>query len=340
MKKVSVVILNWNGRKLLETYIPSVIKYSQHENFEIVVADNASNDDSVEYLRINFPQVKIIILDKNYGFAEGYNKAINQIDAEYVVLLNSDVEVTPEWLSILVNYLDENSEVVAVQPKILSWKDKSKFEYAGASGGFIDMLGYPFCRGRILDTVETDSGQYDSDIPIFWATGACLCIRKKAYIEVGGLDKDFFAHMEEIDLCWRLNSRGGKLMCVPQSVVYHLGGASLSTKNPHKTYLNFRNNWFMLYKNVKFSQLLWIFPIRYILDSAAALHLAVIGKYKNAIAVFKAHHHFLLNVKKFRSRKKENLSKQTVSKIPTLFDFSIIMQYYFMKKKTYKSLFK
>ncbi len=340
MKKVSVVILNWNGRKLLETYLHSVIKYSDIKNCEIVVADNASNDDSIEYIRENFPQVKVLTFDRNYGFAEGYNKAIKQINAEYVVLLNSDIEVSHDWLSILINYLDENPEVVAVQPKILSWRDKSKFEYAGAAGGFIDVLGYPFCRGRILDTVEMDNGQYDSIIPVFWATGACLCIRKKAYMEAGGLDRDFFAHMEEIDLCWRLNSKGGKIMCVPQSVVYHLGGASLSTENPYKTYLNFRNNWLMLYKNVEFVKLLWILPVRYLLDIAAALHLAVSGKFKNAINVFKAHKDFILMVKKFRSRKKECLLNKKVTEIPTKFNFSIIMQYYAMKNKTYKSLFK
>ena len=248
MKRVSVVILNWNGVDMLRKFIPSVIDNSVGEGIEICVADNASSDGSLEMLRTEFPVVRLIELDRNYGFAEGYNRALAQVDAEYVVLLNSDVEVTSHWLEPLLDYMDTHSGTVACQPKLLSWHNKEYFEYAGASGGFIDRYGYPFCRGRIFDVVEKDCGQYDTVTEVMWVTGAALFIRLADYREVGGLDDHFFAHMEEIDLCWRLRSRGKKLVCIPQSVVYHVGGATLKKENPRKTFLNFRNNLLMLYK--------------------------------------------------------------------------------------------
>jgi GT2 family glycosyltransferase len=232
--KASVVILNWNGKRLLEQFLPIVIKHTQSDISKVIVSDNGSTDDSVRFMKENYPEIQLVTLDKNYGFAEGYNKTLQQVNSEYVVLLNSDVETTEGWLQNLITYMDNHPEVAAVQPKILSYKEKYKFEYAGASGGFIDRYGYPFCRGRILDKVENDKGQYDNEIPVFWATGACLCIRLKDYFEMGGLDGSFFAHMEEIDLCWRLNARGRKVMCIPSSIVYHVGGASLSKDNPKK----------------------------------------------------------------------------------------------------------
>ena len=248
--KISVIILNWNGKQLLAQFLPSVLAHSLNTGCSVFVADNGSTDDSVEFLKTNYPDLPLIILDKNYGFAEGYNKAIQQVDSEYVVLLNSDVETSENWLDTLIYYMDTHPEVAAAQPRICSYNNKKQFEYAGAAGGFIDRYGYPFCRGRILEVVEEDRGQYDAVMPVFWATGACLCIRRKEYMNAGGLDARFFAHMEEIDLCWRLQARGKVVVCLPASVVYHVGGASLSKDNPKKMYLNFRNNLLMIYKNV------------------------------------------------------------------------------------------
>ncbi|MEG1904044.1 MAG: glycosyltransferase family 2 protein, partial [Bacteroidales bacterium] len=250
MKKVSVVILNWNGAELLRTYLPSVCRYTCGDLADLVVADNGSDDDSLQVLREEFPQVKVIEMPVNRGFAEGYNIALKHIHTEYVVLLNSDVEVTEGWLEPMIAYADQYPEVAAIQPKIRACRRRTHFEHAGAAGGYLDRFGYPFCRGRIFDTVEEDLGQYDTVADIFWATGACLFTRTKDYHEAGGLDALFFAHMEEIDLCWRFHRRNKRVVCVPQSVVYHLGGATLDTENPRKTYLNFRNNLLMLYKNL------------------------------------------------------------------------------------------
>lgn len=231
MKKVSVVILNWNGADMLRRFLPSVLACSQAEGVEVCVADNGSTDDSCEIIKWEFPDVRLIRLAENYGFAEGYNKALKQVEAEYVVLLNSDVEVTPDWLTPMVDYMDTHPDVAACQPKILSYHERNSFEYAGAAGGFIDCYGYPFCRGRIFESVEEDRGQYDKVVSVFWATGAALLIRLKVYQEVGGLDGRFFAHMEEIDLCWRLRSRGHNVVCLPSSSVYHVGGATLKKDN-------------------------------------------------------------------------------------------------------------
>lgn len=232
MDKIAVVILNWNGCEMLRSFLPSVVRYSAAEGTEVYVADNGSTDASVEMLRREFPSVHLIILNENHGFAEGYNLALQQISAEYAVLLNSDVEVTEHWLVPLADYMDAHPEVAACQPKIRSWRHKELFEYAGAAGGFIDRYGYPFCRGRIMGTVEKDNGQYDTVAPVFWATGAALFIRRKDYLDAGGLDGRFFAHMEEIDLCWRLRARGRMLVCVPRSTVYHVGGATLKKRVP------------------------------------------------------------------------------------------------------------
>ena len=335
--KTSVVILNWNGRKLLEQFLPVVLENTLNDETEVVVADNASTDDSVEFLKSFYPHLPVIILDKNYGFAEGYNKALEQIDSEYVVLLNSDVETTSNWLTTLISYMDMHPAVAAVQPKILSYKNKSMFEYAGAAGGFIDRFGYPFCRGRILDTVEYDNGQYDTEIPLFWATGACLCIRLKDYNEAGKLDDGFFAHMEEIDLCWRLNARGRKVFCVPSSKVYHVGAASLKKENPMKMYLNFRNNLLMLYKNVPQSQLYSTFIVRHAFDFAAFLHLLIKGQTKNAKAVIKAYNSFYSLRKSYKPFRKQNLKKTIVENISVQFKRSILLCYY-TGYKTYDSL--
>lgn len=336
--KTSVVILNWNGRKLLEQFLPVVLQHTLDHQTEVVVADNGSSDDSVDFLNTRFPQVPLIVLDKNYGFAEGYNKALRQIDAEYVVLLNSDVETTENWLSAMINYLDEHPGVSALQPKILAQKNRTSFEYAGACGGFLDRFGYPFCRGRIFDTVEQDRGQYDTVIPVFWATGACLCIRRKDYFEAGGLDARFFAHMEEIDLCWRLNARGKRIECLPQSVVYHVGAASLEKENQRKTYLNFRNNLLMLYKNTPIKSLLVVFTVRLILDALAFLHLLSMGKVGNAKSVIAAHRDFFRMMHGFRHDRRKNLKQKLVIDIPTKFKGSILWNYYVKRKKTYSDL--
>ena len=253
MKNIAIVILNWNGASMLRKFLPSVLKYSQEA--EVIVADNASKDDSLKVMETEFPEVRTIVLDKNYGFAEGYNQALRQVEAEYYLLLNSDVEVTEGWLQPMLTYMDAHEDVVACQPKLRCEWNRSMLEYAGACGGYIDYLGYPFCRGRVFNTVEEDLGQYDTVVPVLWATGAALMIRSKLYWEAGGLDARFFAHQEEIDLCWRLRARGYKIVCVPQSVVYHVGGASLPKQNSKKTFLNFRNNMILLYKNLPDDQL-------------------------------------------------------------------------------------
>ena len=268
--KTAIVILNWNGRKMLEQYLPSVLEYSCDEA-TVVVADNASTDDSLAFLNARYPQIQTIVLDQNYGFAEGYNRALKQVEAEYYVLLNSDVEVTPHWLSPLIAYMDSHAEVAACQPKLLSYVNKEKFEYAGASGGYLDRYGYPFCRGRLFDAVETDRGQYDDTVEVLWATGACLFIRSEDYWRVGGLDGRFFAHCEEIDLCWRLNIVGRKVVCLPESKVYHLGGGTLPKGNPMKTFLNFRNNLTMLYKCLPEDELKHVMRWRWFLDYLATL---------------------------------------------------------------------
>lgn len=281
--ETSVIILNWNGAQMLRTYLPSVIQYTEGE---IIVADNGSTDDSLEVLAKEFPTVRTIVLDKNYGFAEGYNKAIEQIDSKYVVLLNSDVEVTANWLTPLTDYLNTHPEVAAVQPKVLSWRQRDTFEHAGAAGGYLSWLGYPYCRGRKFGRVEKDKGQYDSIATIDWTTGAAMCVRTEIYKACGGLDAAFFAHMEEIDLCWRMRNNGWQLACVPQSVVYHLGGGSLSYDNPRKTYLNFRNNLLMIYKNRRFP---WVvLTLRFFLDYAAAAMFLLTGKTGSAKAVVEA----------------------------------------------------
>ena len=296
MEKTAVIILNWNGAQMLRTYLPSVIAHTK--GAEIIVADNGSTDDSLEVLRKEFPSVKTIVLDINYGFAEGYNKAIEQVESEYVVLLNSDVEVTEGWLSPLLDYMTAHPEVAAVQPKIRAWRERDRFEHAGAAGGFLSWLGYPYCRGRRFGRVEQDHGQYDTIAEIDWTTGACMCVRTSVYKECGGLDAAFFAHQEEIDLCWRMRNKGWKLACVPQSVVYHLGGGSLSYDNPRKTFLNFRNNLLMIYKNRRFP---WIvLTLRFFLDYAAAAMFLATGKKGSAKAVYEARKEYKRMRKNYR----------------------------------------
>ncbi len=336
--KVSVVILNWNGCDMLRTFLPSVVRYSTGEGIEVCVVDNGSTDDSVNMLHREFPSVRTILLGQNHGFADGYNLALQQVDAEYVVLLNSDVEVTEQWLEPMIAWLDVHSEVAACQPKIRSQRQKEYFEYAGASGGFIDKYGYPFCRGRIMGVVEKDRGQYDTVIPVFWATGAALFIRRADYLNVGGLDGRFFAHMEEIDLCWRLRSRGREIVCIPQSVVYHVGGATLKKENPRKTFLNFRNNLVMLYKNLPQEELNKVMRVRTCLDYVAALTFLLKGDVGNARAVITARKEYKQICSSFSSSREENQRKKTLNPIPERTKSSILWQFYARGCKRFSQL--
>ena len=339
MKRVAIVILNWNGRKMLEEFLPSVITCSREEA-DVFVADNASTDDSVEYLRQHYAsEVQLILMDKNWGFAEGYNRALSQIDAEYFVLLNSDVEVTPCWLTPLILFMDAHQDVAACQPKLLSVANKKLFEYAGASGGFMDRYGYPFCRGRLFDTLEEDNGQYDSPQEIFWATGACLFIRAREYNNVGGFDARFFAHNEEIDLCWRLQLFGRKIYCIPESVIYHLGGGTLPKANPMKTFLNFRNNLTMLYKNLPEKDLQHVMRWRWFLDYLAAWKMLVvnqnIGEFK---AVYRARRAYKKWKKDFESDRQRIQQSRVEDVINVRYPHSILWQYYIKGKKRFKDL--
>lgn len=336
MKKTAVVILNYNGAGMLRRFLPSVIEYSPEAS--IYVADNGSSDESCDVVRNEFPAVKLMVLDHNYGFAEGYNRALAQVDEEYAVLLNSDVEVTRGWLSPMTQFLDSNPEVAACQPKLLSFKQKDFFEYAGAAGGFIDKWGYTFCRGRIFNTVERDSGQYDDTTDVFWATGAALMIRNEVYKNNGGLDGRFFAHMEEIDLCWRLRSRGYRIACVPQSHVYHVGGATLKKENPQKTYLNFRNNLLMIYKNAPDCQLKKIMLFRKVFDNVAALKFLASGDYAAFKAVRKARRDFKAMRAGYDKARAENMKLTVTTRIPEVLKSSILYKYYLGFKHTYSSL--
>lgn len=338
MKKISIVILNWNGCEILRSFLPSVIHYSDGDDIEICVADNGSTDTSVAMLREEFPAVRLILLEQNHGFAEGYNLALNKVDAEYVVLLNSDVEVTEHWLEPLVAYMDTHPEVAACQPKIRSWHQKQMFEYAGAAGGYIDRYGYPFCRGRMMGTTERDEGQYDTVVPVFWATGAALFIRLTDYTDVGGLDARFFAHMEEIDLCWRLRSRGRGIVCIPQSVVYHVGAATLKKESPRKTFLNFRNNLVMLYKNLPQEDLASVMHVRAVLDYVAAFSFMLKGQLPNALAVFRARRAYHSLRTSLAASRKENLKKTTLAVIPERTKNSILAQFYLHGKKFFSQL--
>ena len=335
---VAVVILNWNGAEMLRKFLPSVLTYSQGEGVKVYVADNASTDDSCAVVENEFPEACLMRLDQNYGYAGGYNKALKQIDAEYVVLLNNDVEVGKGWLEPMVKYMDEHPQVAACQPKILSWRVKTNFEYAGAAGGFIDRYGYPFCRGRVLDEIEEDRGQYDYNIPIFWATGAALFVRRNVYWEVGGLDERFFAHMEEIDFCWRLRSRGYHIVCLPLCEVYHVGGATLKTSDPKKTYLNFRNNLLMLYKNLPAKELKRVMRVRLILDYLAAGFFALRGKVGEARAVLKARCDYVAMRPQFETDRKENLQKSVNTDIGERYRFSLLWRVQGRRKRTYEEL--
>ncbi len=338
MVKVAIVILNWNGRKMLAEYLPNVVEYSR-QDAEVWVADNCSSDDSMLLLETQFPQVKTIVLEQNFGFAEGYNRALEQIEAEYYVLLNSDVEVSHHWLTPLIEFMDSHPQVAACQPKLLSEQDKDCFEYAGACGGFLDRYGYPFCRGRIFSTVERDDGQYDYQQEILWATGACMMIRSKDYWEAGGLDGRFFAHNEEIDLCWRLRLMGRKIYCIPESEVYHVGGGTLPKSNPMKTFLNFRNNLTMLYKNLSDEELGKVMRMRWLLDYLAAFEMLVLkrnwGDFK---AVFRARKAFKDWRSDFEQDRLRIQAARVKGNIPQVYSGALLWQYYAKGVKVFKDL--
>ncbi len=338
MPKVAIVILNWNGQKMLAKYLPNVVEYSRQEA-EVWVADNCSSDQSMHLLETQFPHVKTIVLEQNFGFAEGYNQALRQIEAEYYVLLNSDVEVDHHWLTPLVEFMDSHPQVAACQPKLLAEYDKDSFEYAGACGGFLDKYGYPFCRGRIFDTVERDNGQYDYQQEVLWTTGACMMIRSKDYWAAGGLDGRFFAHNEEIDLCWRLRLMGRRMYCIPESEVYHVGGGTLPKSNPMKTYLNFRNNLTMLYKNLDDRELGRVMRVRWFLDYLAAFEMLVLkrnwGDFK---AVFKARKAFKAWRSDFEADRRKIQTDRVEAEIPQVYGISILWQYYVKGKKYFSQL--
>ena len=326
MDKIAVVILNWNGEHFLEKFLPSVTSYSQEAT--IYVVDNGSTDNSISFLKTNYPNIQLIELAENYGFCGGYNKALEQIDAEYYVILNSDVEVTPDWLVAPVSYLDKNNNVAAVQPKIKSYHNKQFFEHAGAGGGQIDILGFPYCRGRLFMSVEEDKGQYNDTTDIFWATGAAFFVRAETFHKKGGFDPDFFAHMEEIDLCWRMQNTGYRIVYCSESEVYHVGGGTLPKSNAQKTFLNFRNGLGLLVKNLPLKYLFPILFVRMVLDGVAAIQFFLVGYPKDAFAIFRAHIAFygkFFTWYKLRKNIPSDLPKNMTKK-------SIVWEHFVLKK--------
>ncbi len=331
--QTAVVILNWNGKHLLKRFLPGIVAHTP-EAVQLVVADNASNDDSVVFLSEHYPQIRLIQLDKNYGYAGGYNRALEQVDAEYYVLLNSDMEVGDGWLQPCIDIMEEDHGVVAVQPKIRSLNNPAYFEHAGAAGGFLDKFGFPFCRGRMFNTVEKDEGQYDDPVDLFWTSGAALFVRAYAFHKAGGFDDRFFAHMEEIDLCWRWQSMGFRVRYCPQSVIYHLGGGSLPSSSPRKTYLNFRNSLWMLAKNMPGRKFYPLIFFRLALDELAAARFLFSGQGKNFMAVAKAWYAFLRDFKHLR-----RASRSVPDKLPALlYRRSIVIDYYLLRKKRFSDL--
>jgi len=319
----------------LEKFLPSVI-ISEYENMNLVVADNASTDDSISFLQQHYPSVKIIRNPVNEGFAKGYNTALKQVKADYYVLLNSDVEVTKSWIGPVISLMEKDKKIAACQPKILSFGNKNKFEYAGAAGGWIDKYGYPFSRGRIFDFCEEDKGQYDEEMEIFWASGAAFFVRSSVFHESGGFDEDFFAHQEEIDLCWRMQRSGYKIVAVPSSVVYHVGGGTLPMGNSRKVYLNFRNNLLMLSKNLSFSEKIWKIPYRIVLDNISGLQGILKGDFKTFRSVQKAHFHFLQ--KKLNKKPVSFLPKKKLKNLPGVYNGSVVFEYFIQKKKTFSEI--
>ena len=336
MTKVAIVILNWNGEYYLKKFLGNIVENSRNGYSEVIIADNASTDNSVTWLKDNHPELRVIQNELNGGFAKGYNDALKHVEAEYYVLLNSDVEVTANWIDPIIKLMDKNPDIAAVQPKMLAWHDHESFEYAGAAGGYLDKYGYPFCRGRIFQHIEKDRGQYDDEREVFWATGACMFVRADAYHELGGLDEDFFAHMEEIDFCWRLKHKGYRIMYSPKSQVYHVGGGTLPKVSSYKTYLNMRNNNAMLYKNLPHKQLKQIIFVRLLLDGIAALKFFADGGFRDLMAVVKAHIHFYKMIPKLRAKRRQIQPRP----VPYLYHKNLVLDYYLWGKKRFDQLSK
>ena len=337
-KEVAVLVLNWNGRTLLQQFLPSWLAHIP-DYADLIIVDNGSTDDSVSFLQEHYRDVHLLAFEENLGFAGGYNRAIEELDYQTVILLNSDVELTSGWLDQPMQLLNSSPEIAAVQPTLRAQRSPKDFEYAGAAGGFIDRLGYPFCRGRIFDTIEEDRGQYADSADLFWASGACLIIRRAVYREVGGLDTLFFAHQEEIDLCWRLNARGWRIVSAPQSIVYHVGGASLSADSPRKVFLNFRNNLLMIYKNLPAPTLHRVLFARMILDLVAMLVYLLRLRPGQAASVLKGWRCFLIKRQRYESTRQENLKKTVLPISPELMKpYSLLFQYYFKGRKRYSDL--
>lgn len=332
-RNIAVVILNWNGKKFLQDFLPGVLEHSQ-EDAMVYVADNASTDDSVAFLKENFPSVKLIINEHNAGYAGGYNLALQQIEARYFILLNSDIEVTPGWIKPLYRLMESDESIAACQPKMRSWHERSKFEYAGAAGGFIDKYGYPFCRGRIFQAMEEDTGQYDDCAEVFWATGACLFVRASTYRKLQGLDSRFFAHMEEIDFCWRAKNEGHKIMVCPESMVYHVGGGTLPKKSWRKTYLNMRNNAIMMYKNLPDSRIFPVFTARLVLDGIAAVKFLFDGGFKDFFAVIRAHLSFYRVYPQLKKERKLAGHR----KVHHMYQKNIVVDHYLRRKNKFSEL--
>lgn len=332
---IAIVILNWNGRDFLERFLPIVIKYSK--GAEVIIADNNSKDDSISFLRNNYPGLRLILLEENTGFTGGYNRALKQVQADIYVLLNSDVEVTEGWLEPVINIMKSNGNVAACQPKVRSYNDRELLEHAGASGGFIDYLGYPFCRGRIYNHLEEDTGQYDDAREIFWATGACMFIRSDVFHQLGGFDDDFFAHMEEIDLCWRMHRAGYKIMVQPESVIYHVGGGTLPKHNPRKTYYNFRNNLMMIHKNQIAPRVWRILVARLFLDGLAGLKFLLDGHGADCFAVIKAHFYFYKNFARRQKLRLQSIPNKD-QKLPCVYQNNIVLAHYVLGKKKFSEL--
>jgi GT2 family glycosyltransferase len=338
MEKLAIVILNWNGANMLRLYLPTVLRYSCDEA-AVYVADNASTDDSLDMLRKEFPEVRLIVLDKNWGFAEGYNKAFRQVEAQYYLLLNSDIEVTHHWLTPMIEFMDNHPEVAVCEPKLLSVHDRDCFEYAGACGGYLDRLGYPFCRGRLFETVERDNGQYDYACEVLWTAGAALMLRSADYWAVGGIDGRFFAHNEEIDMCWRLRIRGRKVYSLPESYVYHVGGGTLPKSNPMKTFYNFRNNLTMLYKCLPEAELKGVMRWRWLLDYVAAWEMLLlkrnVGDFK---AVYRARRAFKRWRSEFTADREAIQRSRVVDSVPERRQFSLLWQYYVKGRRRFSDL--
>ena len=334
--KIAVAILNWNGAELLRRFLPSVIEHSKGHS-KVYVIDNASTDESLNVLSSEFPSVEVIQLTENYGYAGGYNKGLDSIQEDYVVLLNSDVETTPNWLAPLLSRFKENQKLAALQPKIKDLNRKTHFEYAGAAGGYIDTLGYPFCRGRMFDELEEDKGQYDTFQKVFWATGACLMVDRKKYYEAGGLDESLFAHMEEIDLCWRMQLKGFEIACEPASTVYHLGGGTLDKLSSKKTYLNFRNSLIIMFLNLPSGEAFTKIMARLVLDGVAGLKFLTEGKISHIIAILKAHFHFYGRFNAL-ARKKVGQPVKPLKDLEGVYKGSVVKAFYVSKKKKFSEL--